>query len=78
MKEKEIDPYTRLVLFIDRHHISAKEEMDVLRPIINAIKKQDEESAFNAAREIDSSDEGTCSYRYQNVRDWRNKNNLND
>ena len=32
-----------------------------------------EESAFNAAREIDSTDEGTCSYKYQNVRDWRNR-----
>ena len=73
MTEKEIDPYTRLVRFIDRHHISAKEEMDVLRPIISDIKKQNEESAFNAAREIDSSDEGTCSYKYQSVEDWRNR-----
>ena len=32
-----------------------------------------EESIFNAAREIDSSDEGTCSYKYQSVEDWRNR-----
>ena len=71
--KKEIDPYKRLARFIERHNISAKKEMDVLRSIISDIKRQDEESAFNAAREIDSSDEGTCSYKYQSVEDWRNR-----
>ena len=31
-----------------------------------------EEAAFNAARKVASSDEGTNYFEYQTVEDWRN------
>jgi type IV secretory pathway VirB9-like protein len=48
-----------------------RESFELMADFATELVAEAEEAAFNAAKEVASSDEGTNYFKYQTVEDWR-------